>query len=223
MQPDLPQTESAIVEMTNAFRKASALQELKPNAALTTAARAYAQYLATAARFAHDADGRPPQDRALAQGYRYCLVAENLAWQRDSRGFEARQLARQMVDGWKASTGHRANLLLPGMTEIGIGVARVPDKDPKFLAVQMLARPEALKIKFSIQNLSETPVRYAVGSEAGTLQPRATVTYASCNQRPLSLEATDGKSPARFEPHDRDRFVIRGGKGQAFKVDVERK
>jgi hypothetical protein len=223
MQPDLPQTESAIVEMTNTFRKASALPELKPNAALAVAAHAYAQYLAKTGRFAHDADGRPPQDRALAQGYRYCLVAENLAWHRDSRGFETRELARQVVEGWKTSAGHRANLLLPGVTEIGIGVARVPDKDPKYLAVQMLARPEALKIKFSIQNLSETPVRYAVGSEAGTLQPRATVTYASCNPRPLSLEAMDGKSPARFEPRDRDRFVIRTAKGQAFKVDLERK
>ena len=222
MHPDLPQTEAAIVEMTNAFRKANTLQEVKPNAALTAAARAFADYLARTGKFAHEADGRQPQDRAQAQGYRYCLVAENLAWHRDSRGFEARQLARQVVEGWKTSAGHRANLLLQGATETGIGVARVPDKDPKFLAVQLLGRPEALKIKFSIQNLSATAVRYAVGSETGALPPRATVTYASCNSRPLSLEEPGGAA-ARFEPRLGDRFVIRAGKGQAVKVDVERK
>ena len=46
MLPDLPQTEVAIVELTNAFRKASALQEVKPNPALAAAARAFAEYLA---------------------------------------------------------------------------------------------------------------------------------------------------------------------------------
>ena len=222
MHPDLPQTEAAIIEMTNAFRKANTLQEVKPNAALTAAARAFADYLARTGKFAHEADGRQPQDRAQAQGYRYCLVAENLAWHRDSRGFGARQLARQVVEGWKTSAGHRANLLLQGATETGIGVARVPDRDPKFLAVQLLGRPEALKIKFSLQNLSGTAVRYAVGSETGALPPRATVTYTSCNSRPLSLEATSGAA-ARFEPRLGDRFVIRAGKGQAVKVDVERK
>ena len=52
----------------------------------------------------------PPQ-RAEAQGYRYCTVAENLALNLDSRGFETRQLARKAVEGWKASPGHRANML----------------------------------------------------------------------------------------------------------------
>lgn len=222
MLPDLPHTEAAIIEMTNTFRKANALQELKPNAALTAAARAFAQYLAGTGRFAHDADGRPPQNRALAQGYRYCQVAENLAWHRDSRGFESRQLAQRVVEGWKGSTGHRANLLLQGATDIGIGVARVPDKEPKFLAVQMLARPESLKVSFSIQNASDAAVRYAIGSESGTLQPRTTVTYASCNTRPLSLEGANGP-PARFEPRHGDRFVVRAGKGQAFEVSVGRK
>ena len=92
--PDLPQTEIAIVEMTNAFRKESRLGEVKPNAALTAAARAFAEYLAKTGKFAHEADGRQPAQRAEASGYRYCLVAENLAMNLDSRGFETRALAR---------------------------------------------------------------------------------------------------------------------------------
>ena len=77
--PDLPQTERAIVEMTNAFRRESKLGEVKPNAALTAAARAFAEYLARTGKFAHEADGRQPAQRAEASGYRYCRVAENLA------------------------------------------------------------------------------------------------------------------------------------------------
>ena len=58
--PDLPQTEIAIVEMTNAFRKDNKLAALKPNAALAAAARAFADYLGKSGKFAHEADGRQP-------------------------------------------------------------------------------------------------------------------------------------------------------------------
>ena len=140
--PDLPQTEIAIVEMTNAFRKENKLGALAPNKALAAAARAFADYLAKSGKFAHEADGRKPAARAEAQGYRYCTVAENLALNLDSRGFETRQLARNAVEGWKASPGHRANMLAPHVTEIGVAVVRAPDPDPKFISVQLFGRPE---------------------------------------------------------------------------------
>src|ERR1051325_11059326 len=104
--PDLPQTEIAIVEMTNAFRKDNKLGALKPNPALTAAARAFADYLGKSGKFGHEADGRRPAERVVAQGYRYCTVAENLALNLDSLGFETRQLARDAVEGWKGSPGH---------------------------------------------------------------------------------------------------------------------
>ena len=150
--PDLPQTEIAIVEMTNAFRKDNKLGALKPNAALTAAARAFADYLGKSGKFGHEADGRQPAQRAEAQGYRYCTVAENLALNLDSRGFETQQLAREAIEGWKGSPGHRANMLRPHVTEIGVAVVRAPDRDPKFISVQLFGRPESLKIQFTIEN-----------------------------------------------------------------------
>ena len=146
--PDLPQTEIAIVEMTNAFRKDNKLGALKPNAALAAAARAFADYLGKSGRFGHEADGRQPAQRAEAQGYRYCTVAENLALNLDSRGFETKELARNAVEGWKASPGHRANMLRPHVTEIGVAVVRAPDRDPKFISVQLFGRPDSLKVTF---------------------------------------------------------------------------
>lgn len=222
MHPDLPQTESAIVEMTNAFRKTSVLQEVKPNLALAAAARAFAEYLATSGQFSHEADGRKPEDRALAHGYSYCLVAENLARNLNSHGFESRQLAREVVEGWKGSPGHRENLLLGDATEIGVAIVRVPDKHPKFVSVQMFGRPESLKITFSIQNQSAKPVYFKLGSEQDLVHPRETLTYSDCTPRAISVDgATQGQ--VRFDPRNGDHFVIRPGKGRGIKVDVEPK
>lgn len=219
--PDLPQTETAIVEMTNAFRRESRLGEVKPNAALTVAARAFAAYLARTGRFAHEADGRAPAQRAEASGYRYCLVAENLALHLDSRGFESRALAHAAVDGWKKSPGHRANMLLPGVTEIGVAVARAPDKDPKFISVQLFGRPESLKVEFRIENLAGAQVSYSLGEETQELPARATVTHTSCDPDQLTFEKAG--AARRFMPRNGDHFVVRSGAGGAIAVSVERK
>jgi len=220
--PDLPQTELAIVAMTNAFRKEHKLAQLKPNAALIAAARAFAEYLGKTGKFAHEADGREPQQRAEAQGYRYCLVAENLALNLDSRGFETAKLARDVVEGWKTSPGHRANLLAKGATEIGVGVARAADKQAKFISVQLFGRPESLQVSFVIENASGVSIHYTLGDEEETLPPHASVSHTSCEVGPLSID----KAPAaalRLEPRDGDRFVVSQGAGGALKVERGRR
>jgi hypothetical protein len=222
MLPDLPQTETAIVALTNAFRLESKLGEVKPNAALAAAARAFAEYLAKTGKFAHEADGRQPAQRALASGYRYCLVAENLAMNLDSRGFETRALARAAVEGWKNSPGHRANLLQPMVTEIGVAVARAPDADPKFISVQLFGRPESLRVQFRIENQSGAQVRYALGEETHTLPVRAVITHTSCDPERLTFERAGAAAPG-FQPRNGDRFVVRPGAGGAIAVGLERK
>jgi hypothetical protein len=221
--PDLPQTETAIVEMTNAFRRESKLGEVKPNAALTAAARAFAAYLAKTGKFAHEADGRAPAQRAEAAGYRYCLVAENLALNLDSRGFETRALARDVVDGWKSSPGHRANMLLPTVTEIGVAVARAPDNNPKFISVQLFGRPESMKVEFLIENRAGAEVSYTLGEETQELPARATVTHTSCDPDQLTFEKAAAATARRFTPRNGDRFVVRPGTAGAIAVSVERK
>jgi hypothetical protein len=221
MLPDLPQTEIAIVEMTNAFRRQNALQELRPNAALTAAARAFAEYLARTGTFAHDSDGRQPQQRAEAKGYKYCFIAENLALNMDGRGFKSRGLARQTVEGWKQSPGHRANLLRGNLTEIGVAVARVPDANPKFVSVQLFGRPESARFKFRIENTADAPVRYVLGETVHTLAVRTTVTHTQCN--PAALRFERAERPTAYEPHADERFLVRAGQGGAVHVDIERK
>jgi hypothetical protein len=220
--PDLPQTEIAIVEMTNAFRKENQLGDVKPNAALTAAARAFAEYLARTGKFAHEADGREPAQRATAQGYRYCLVAENLALNLDSRGFQTRQLAGHVLNGWKESPGHRANLLQAAATEIGVAVVRAPDRDPKFISVQLFGRPEALKVSFRIENRSGFTLRYHLGSRSHDLPPRAIATHADCSLQKLGFDGAP-TAQGRYEPRNGDRYVLTGSASDAFKVDVVRK
>jgi hypothetical protein len=218
--PDLPQTEVAILEMTNAFRRDNRLGELKPNVALTAAARAFAHYLAKTGKFAHEADGREPHQRAMEYGYSYCLVAENLALNLDSRGFESAKLAKDVVEGWKDSPGHRRNLLQAGATEIGVAVARAPDRHPKFVSVQLFGRPDSLKVTFTIENRSGASVRYRLGTDTQDLAPRTIATHGHCGTEPLSFETP---APARFDPRNGDRFLLNGSSAGSVKVSVERK
>jgi len=220
--PDLPHTELAIVEMTNAFRKEHKLAALKPNAALTAAARAFADYLGRTGKFAHEADGREPHQRAEAHGYRYCLVAENLAFNLDSGGFATSKLARDVVEGWKNSAGHRVNLLEASATEIGVGVVRARDRHPKFISVQLFGRPESLKVSFAIENRTGVAITYTLGDDSETLPARATVSHTSCTAGALKIDKAGAAAPA-LEPRDGDTFVLTQGTGGSIKVERGRK
>lgn len=139
--PDLPQTEIAIVQMTNAFRREHKLGSLGTNAQLTAAARAYAAYLARTGALSHTADGRSMDARVREKGYRFCWLAENLSWRRDEKGFTTSALAGTVITGWKNSPGHRANMVSPNVTQIGVGVARAPGATPQFYSVQIMGKP----------------------------------------------------------------------------------
>jgi len=135
--PDIAKTEAAIIQQTNAFRRAQGLAGLAPDPKLMQAARQFAVYLAKTGRLAHEADGRQPSQRARAAGYASCWISENLAYRRDSKGFTATALATSAMEGWKNSSAHRANLVARDMLHVGVGVARAPDEPTKYLAVQM--------------------------------------------------------------------------------------
>jgi len=140
LAPDLPKVEQQIVEMTNQVRAGQKLSPLKVNAILANAARAYARSLAQSGAFSHNADGHTPEQRAERAGYKFCALAENLAMDRNSEGFSAGALAIQAMAGWMNSPPHRANIMMPAATEIGVGVAEATGQ-PKFMTVELLGRP----------------------------------------------------------------------------------
>ena len=141
-RPDLPRVERAIVAGANEFRRAHGRGALATDARLDAAARDFAQYLARRGKLAHEADGRNPGQRIDAQGYRWCMYAENLAYQYHSAGFETAKLAALLLEGWQASPGHRANLLKKDAVHTGVAVAPTPGTS-HFYAVQLFGRPRA--------------------------------------------------------------------------------
>ena len=99
----------------NAQRQAYRLPALRYNARLGQAAMAHACDMSVNAFFGHrGTDGSNSQRRVRAQGYRDCLVAENIAW-----GYPR---ASQIISGWMASSGHRTNMLHPRAAEFGVAV-----------------------------------------------------------------------------------------------------
>jgi len=222
--PDMPKVESAIVEMTNAFRKENRLGQVKPNAELTKAARTYADFLATSMRFSHTADGRRPADRIKATGYAACQVAENLASNLDSRGFATTRLAREVIDGWKESPGHRKNMLLPHVTEMGVAVAKA-NGEQKYLTVQLLGRPQSLSHKFKINNNAAETVLYAVGDSIHEVRPRTVVTHTFCLPGEITFQRagnalSDKTLNARYRTRDGDVYVLRSSESGGIKIEV---
>ena len=224
--PDIARTEFAIIEMTNTFRHEQKLGAVKRNKELDTAAKLFAEYLAKTGKFAHDADGRQPSDRGKAAGYKFCLFAENLASHLDSRGFTTPGLAGAAVEGWKNSPGHRKNMVQPHVTEIGVGVARAPGSDPKFLSVQLFGRPEQLKYHFKIENKAGVAVSYTALGRQHTLEPRVITTHTVCEPGSIVFERagswlSGARIDAKFEARDGAVFTLSTGPDKRVRVEMD--
>jgi hypothetical protein len=187
--PDVPATEALVIALTNQVRAREKLGSVKPDKALAIAARAYAQYLAKTKTFSHTADGKQPAARASAAGYEFCQVAENLALSENSGGFASQTLATETLEGWLNSPGHRANLLAPNVTDIGVAVAKVPDKDPKYVVVQLFGRPRALSTEFQVSNATKEKVTYALSGAAHTINPGTGVRHTVCEPKRLEFRS----------------------------------
>ncbi len=213
--PDLPQTEAAIIEMTNAFRAENRLAAVKSNGTLAKAAKAFAEYLARTGTFAHEADGRRPVQRTQAVGYKHCIVAENLALNQDGRGFDTRGLARQAVEGWKGSPPHRAAMLHPHVTEIGVGIAQASDSAPKFLSVQLFGRPQSLQYSFRIENKAGAAMSYTLNGKLQTVATNTAVEHTECVPNTVAIPAV-GRT---FSASDGTVLLIKRA-GDSVTVDI---
>jgi uncharacterized protein YkwD len=98
------------------------------------AARIHAEQMAAYRRADHTISGAQypnMQSRLQAVGYNYSSAAENVAWNQPD--------ARSVVNGWMNSSGHRANILDPQLTEIGAAMARSARGEPYW--IQVFGRP----------------------------------------------------------------------------------
>jgi hypothetical protein len=106
--------EHALFDAANRERTALGLAQLRWDDALATAARDHAVLMAQRNTLSHQFAGEPAlQDRARVAGARFTEIAENVA---------EGPAADVIQSGWMHSPPHRANLLDPGLSAIGIAV-----------------------------------------------------------------------------------------------------
>jgi uncharacterized protein YkwD len=204
--PDLSEAERAIVRRANELRRENGLEELRPAKKLQRAAGYFAAFMARTNKYGHEADGNQPWDRVALFGYDYCVVAENIAYQMKSTGFETKELAGKFFEGWKHSPPHRENMLQPHLTETGVAIGHAPGSD-RFFAVQLFARPQSDAIAFQVSNRTDEVVHYTVGAANGDgresheaqseqqtfeLPPRATMSHARCLPAHVDWGWTEG-------------------------------
>ncbi|MFI1735006.1 CAP domain-containing protein [Streptomyces acidicola] len=112
----LTQTAAEVIALTNAERASAGLRPLADDPLLATAAQAHSTDMVARAFYSHTSpDGGEPWHRAAAAGSTRRTIGENIACGQRS--------AAEVVRGWMDSPGHRANILKPGFTHIGIGFA----------------------------------------------------------------------------------------------------
>jgi len=103
--------------MISAYRSQHGLGPVRVNSRLMDAAADYARAMGTRDKIGHGIGGALPK-RVTAVGYNWGAAAENLGAGYGSLG--------DTIAGWKASAGHRKNLLNPLVTEIGIAAVATP-------------------------------------------------------------------------------------------------
>jgi uncharacterized protein YkwD len=121
----LREVERRIYVLTNQVRRKYHLSPLDRDDALVTTARAHSDDMLRRHFFSHvNPDGKSPSDR-IAPAYAHTLAraGENI-WSGHGYDYsDSKLMARIIVDSWISSPGHRANLLNPHYTHLGVGVS----------------------------------------------------------------------------------------------------
>lgn len=128
----IEQVENHVHDMTNGERASHGIRFLASDNRLDDIARNHSQDMANRGYFDHDTpEGLDPTDRGAAVSYNcrkdygsyYTYgLAENIftiSW----AGSNPEMLARQIVDSWMGSPGHRQNILESDYNALGVGIA----------------------------------------------------------------------------------------------------
>lgn len=141
--------EARVAERVNAERARAGLPLLSSDPKLADIARAHARDMATRRYFDHvSPEGKDPARRGLDAGYPcrkshgtylthglgenifqssvFSSVTFGSGGSRTYQWMDADEIARQVVEGWMGSEGHRENLLKRNFDRQGIGVAITP-------------------------------------------------------------------------------------------------
>jgi uncharacterized protein YkwD len=123
-----------LLALINNYRAEHGRRLLAADERLAWIAGTHGADMARQGYFGHVApDGSDLARRLRQAGYRFVVAAENLA-----RGYPD---AIAVVDGWRASPGHDANLLRADVSRAGVAVVAAEVKDAGPIWVLVLAEP----------------------------------------------------------------------------------
>ncbi|MET7288053.1 CAP domain-containing protein [Streptomyces sp. NPDC005573] len=122
--PSAPQTAATasstvarIVQLVNAERAKVGCSAVTLNSTLNKVAQAHSADMAAHQNMSHTgSDGSAPGDRLTSAGYAWSTYGENVAY-----GYATPE---EVMAGWMASPGHRANILNCSFKEMGVGLAQ---------------------------------------------------------------------------------------------------
>lgn len=114
--PEFAAAQARIMTLVNDFRAGEGLGALRPSARLAEVAQTQACANAARGTISHvGTDGAELGERLRRGGYAWWTAAENT-------GLGFVNAPERMVNFWVNSPEHRANLLLPEVTEAGLGL-----------------------------------------------------------------------------------------------------
>jgi hypothetical protein len=159
-------TPQNIVELTNQTRENLSLGDLKLNDKLTASAQAKAEDMLLNQYFAHTSPaGATPWDWFAKAGYKYTYAGENLAVHFTT--------AENLQAGWLASPTHRANIVMPKYTEIGVGVAMGTFEGfDTTIVVEHFASPIKTALATTIKPVTKEVVAPVINANTNTPAPK---------------------------------------------------
>lgn len=119
--------EQAIVDLVNQQRTQAGLAPLQFSSKLVEAAQIHSTNMARLGRMEHTLTGSVLpglQDRAQHVGYNFSYLGENIAFNYPD--------GNSVMTAWMNSPGHRANILNPNFTEIGVGISNDSQGQPYY-------------------------------------------------------------------------------------------
>ncbi|MEO1298215.1 MAG: CAP domain-containing protein [Cyanobacteria bacterium J06636_16] len=113
-QSETDRFDQEVLKLVNQERTQRDLKPLTLNAKLDRAADKHSKDMAEKDYFSHTGkNGSSIGDRASAAGYQWSRLGENIA--------AGQRTPESVVQGWMNSSGHRANILNPNYTHMGLG------------------------------------------------------------------------------------------------------
>lgn len=208
----IEEAEAYAADLLAADRLGANVPPLEIDPALSAIARSHSEEMRDLGYFGHQSPRTGlAADRVRAARYRAIMTGENLA-KNDSLGEAEASLL--------ASVGHRANLLSPEFTHVGVGVARVTERgQTQWFVTQLFARKAVdLDAGAALKTVLHRLAAAREARGAGALEISEVLGEVAERGAELAIEAPGDDLAERLGAEARE---LRGPRGRGVAVSVQ--